>query len=51
MLLGEIGGLYGAIVGFLSFFISYFIQLQFMGAIAKFIPVKESKNQDAPKDL
>ena len=41
MLLGEIGGLYGAIVGIPSIFISYFVQLEFMGAIAKLTPVKK----------
>lgn len=34
MLLGEIGGLYGAIVGIPAFFISYFVEISFMTAIA-----------------
>ena len=34
MLLGELGGLYGAIVSIPSYFISYFVQMSFMSAIA-----------------
>ena len=34
MLLGELGGLYGAIVGIPSYFISYFVQMSFVSAIA-----------------
>ena len=33
MLLGELGGLYGALVGIPSYFISHFVQLSFMSAI------------------
>ena len=40
MILGELGGVYGAIVGLPSIFISYIVQLQFMSAIAEFMPVK-----------
>ena len=40
MLLGELGGLYGAIVGIPSIFISHFVQMQFMSAIAELMPVK-----------
>ena len=51
MLLGELGGLFEAIKSIPSFIISYFIQLQFMGAVAKFIPVKEDTSRQAPKEL
>ena len=34
MLLGELGGLYGALVGIPSYFISSFVQISFMSAIA-----------------
>ena len=40
MILGELGGVYSAIVGLPSIFISYIVQLQFMSAIAEFMPVK-----------
>ena len=40
MILGELGGVYGAIVGLPSIFISYIVQLQFMSAIAEFMHVK-----------
>ena len=50
MLLGELGGLYSAIVGIPSFFISYFVQLQFMSAIAAQMPVKKHE-EDGSDDL
>ena len=34
MLLGEVGGLYGALVGFPAYFISYFVEKSFKSAIA-----------------
>ena len=34
MLLGEVGGLYGALVGFPAYFISYFVEASFKSAIA-----------------
>ena len=46
MVLGEIGGLYGAIVGIPSIFISYFVQLSYMSAISKLIPVKKENDSD-----
>ena len=42
MLLGEVGGLYGAIVGIPSIFISNYISLMFMSAIVKLMPFKEN---------
>ena len=44
MLIGEIGGLYGAIVGLPSIFISYFVQQQFISEVAKMSYVKEEVN-------
>ena len=54
MLLGELGGLYSVIVGIPSFFISYFVELQFMSAIAAQMPVKREEDssdlqQNAPQ--
>ena len=46
MLLGELGGLYGAIVGIPSYFISYLVQLSFMSSIAKLTPVKKEEDPD-----
>ena len=40
-LLGEIGGIFGAIVGLPSIFISYFVEKQFISAIAQLMPVKD----------
>ena len=47
MLLGELGGLYGAIVGIPSLFISYFVQLSFVSAIAQLTPVKKDDEPDS----
>ena len=47
MLLGELGGLYGAIVGIPSYFISYFVQMSFVSAIAKLTPVKKDDDHDS----
>ena len=44
MVLGEIGGIYGAIVGIPSMFISYFVQKEFMRAVAKLMPIKDEQN-------
>ena len=41
MLLGELGGLYGALVGIPAYFISYFVEKSFASAIAKRAPVKK----------
>ena len=51
MLLGELGGLYGAIVGISSCFISYFIQLQYMSAVTKFMSVKENYDSNSTRQL
>ena len=47
MLLGELGGLYGAIVGIPSLFISYFVQLSFVSAIAQLAPMKKDDDPDS----
>ena len=44
MVLGEIGGIYGAIASIPSFFISYFIQNMFMSAVTDLMPVRARKH-------
>ena len=44
MVLGELGGIYGAIASIPSFFISYFIQNLFMSAVTQQMPVKPRTN-------
>ena len=44
MVLGELGGIYGAIVSIPSFFISYFVQNLFISAITDFVPLKTKMN-------
>ena len=46
MLLGEVGGLYGAIVGFPAYFISCFVESSFKSAIAELAPVKKDDGDD-----
>ena len=45
MVLGELGGIYGAIVSVPSFFISYFVQNLFMSAVTSQMP---TKNKPSP---
>ena len=45
MVLGEIGGIYGAIVSIPSFFISYFIQNLLMSAVTDLMPDKKEANR------
>ena len=40
MVLGELGGIYGAIVSIPTLFISYFIQNLFISAVTDVMPVK-----------
>ena len=40
MVLGELGGIYGAIVSIPSLFISYFVQNLFMSAVTDLMPAK-----------
>ena len=51
MLLGELGGLYGALVGIPSYFISSFVQISFMSAVAQLAPVKKEENPDTPESI
>ena len=44
MVLGELGGIYGAIVSIPSFFISHFIQNLFRSAVTDVMPVKPRIN-------
>ena len=39
--LGEIGGIFGAIVGIPAIFIAYFVEKEFISAIAQLMPVKD----------
>ena len=41
MVLGELGGIYGAIVSIPSLFISYFVQNLFMSAVTDLMPAKQ----------
>ena len=44
MVLGELGGIYGAIVSIPSFFISYFVQNLFMSAVTDRMPAKQKSS-------
>lgn len=44
MILGELGGIYSAIVSIPSFFISYFVQNMFMNAVTEVMPLKEESS-------
>ena len=47
MLLGELGGLYGAIIGIPSYFISYFTANLFKSALTGLVPLKNSSSSDS----
>ena len=44
MILGELGGIYSAIVSIPSFLISYFVQNMFMNAVTEVMPLKEESS-------
>lgn len=50
MLLGEIGGLFGAISGIPALLISRFVELSFEGAVSRKFVTKQELHQPAPKN-
>ena len=47
MLLGEVGGLYGALVGFPAIFLSYYAQYAFMSAVISTMPQKKKEKESS----